>query len=335
MNEGNFMESVKDNIYFNETNFIHIGKGFALISIVSAHTAVVNNKSYYLMEYILNSIGTIGVGIFFIFSGYLFYSSNKSFSKFIKKKVYTILIPWFSLGTLDFFYVTLRKGGITLLGWLDTLLVHSHLYYLSILILFYIIFFKIRNKQFLLIIISILSAISITLTGLIDIPIYPYINPFNWAIYFILGLWLKKYNLLMYLANKFRKWLPFSGLLYGIILTIYLANGAYITYWSYAALLCEVVAISVVFGMTDWCAGGKNSKWLIYLGKLSFPVYLLHTPFAGILNYLCNRYELYFLTFFRPMIVIGLTIIVIEGMSFVGKKLNLTKVVNSIIGVNR
>lgn len=329
------MKSVENDIYFNETNFIHIGKGLALISIVSAHTAAVNNKSYYLMEYILNSIGAIGVGIFFIFSGYLFYSSNKTFLEFLKKKVKTILIPWFSLGTLVFLYVALRKGGLTLLNWLDTLLVHSHLYYLSILIFFYIIFFKIRNKQFILIIISILSIISITLTGLLDIPIYPYINPFNWAIYFILGLWMKKYNLLRYLAKKCRNWLPFSGLFYGIILTIYLVNGVYITYWKYAALLCEIVAIAVVFGMVDWCLGRKNCKWLIYFGKLSFPVYLLHTPFAGIINNLSNRYELYFLTFFRPIIVICLTIIVIEGMGFIGKKLKISKVVNYIIGVNR
>lgn len=334
-NKTNCNETNCNEIDFNETKFIQISKGLALISIVSAHTAVVNNKSYNLMEYILNSIGAIGVGIFFIFSGYLFYQTNKSFSEFFRKKVNTILIPWFSLGTIVFFYVTLRKGGINLLNWLDTLFVHSHLYYLSILVIFYLVFFKIREKQYLLITLSIVSVISITLTGLLLLPIYPYINPLNWTIYFILGLWIKKYNLLRYLAGICSKWLPFIGVLYAIILTIYLVNGVYITYWSNAALLCEVVAASMVFGVAERCSRVKNKRWLLYFGKFSFPIYLLHTPFAGIINNLCNRYELYFFTFFRPIIVIWLTLIVIESIRFIGRKLKLTKVVNLIVGINR
>jgi peptidoglycan/LPS O-acetylase OafA/YrhL len=328
-------KKIRENFDFNETNFIQIGKGLALISIVSAHTSVVNNKRYYLMEYILNSIGVIGVGIFFIFSGYLFYSTNKTFGVFLKKKIKTILIPWFSLGTLVFFYVTIRKGGITLYNWLDTLFVHSHLYYLSVLVLFYIIFFKIRNNQFILIMLCILSVISITLTGIIEIPIYPYINPFNWTIYFILGLWMKKYNLLKYLAWKCCKWLPLSGFLYALILTIYLVNGVYITYWKYAPLLSEAIAIAMVFGLAAWCSKRQKKGWLLYFGKLSFPVYLLHTPIAGIISNLCNRYELYVLTFLRPMIVIGITLIVIEVIIFLGKKLKVGKIVNYMIGVNR
>jgi peptidoglycan/LPS O-acetylase OafA/YrhL len=137
------------------------------------------------------------------------------------------------------------------------------------------------------------------------------------------------------LAWKCCKWLPLSGFLYALILTIYLVNGVYITYWKYAPLLSEAIAIAMVFGLAAWCSKRQKKGWLLYFGKLSFPVYLLHTPIAGIISNLCNRYELYVLTFLRPMIVIGITLIVIEVIIFLGKKLKVGKIVNYMIGVNR
>ena len=52
----------------------------------------------------------------------------------------------------------------------------------------------------------------------------------------------------------------------------------------------------------------------VYMGKLSFSLYLLHMPVAGIVANILNRSESFaLLTFVRPIIVIAITVLLIEA----------------------
>jgi len=209
---------------FNEREYIYFLKALALFSIVSAHVGTITNNTpiSIIFSLILSSIGSIGVGLFFLISGYLFSKSNKSFRIFSKTKLTTIIIPWFFCGTILFLYVALRKGDLNLYNWFITITVHSHLYFLSILMVFYFAFWRIKKNMYFLLCNIVLSIISISLTGLGWVPIYPYINPFNWSIYFILGMIIKKYNLLEKMALFCKKWILYISSIYAAIFIIYL-----------------------------------------------------------------------------------------------------------------
>ncbi len=327
---------MKESKSFSERDYIFVVKAFALLSIVAAHVATVPQNTppwNVLLGNMLSSIGSIGVGVFFLFSGYLYFRTTKTFYQFFYSKIRTILIPWSFCGTLLFLYVALRKGGLNFYNWFTTLTVFSHLYYLTVLMIFYLLFWKLRNNNRFLIVISCLSVISITLTGQELLDIYPYINPLNWAIYFILGLLIRKYNLLEKLALFCKKWLAIICSIYVFILMVYLSIGIYISYWKHAAIIAELFAIALVLGVSSYCSGTKKANWFVYLGKMSFSVYLLHTPFAGIITNFFNRFHLWYFTLFRPFIVILMTLTGIEMVRYLSKKIKVNKIADILLGV--
>ncbi|SEW39805.1 acyltransferase family protein [[Clostridium] fimetarium] len=319
---------------FQERDCIYIMKAIALYSVVSAHVGIISNNTFFgiLFSLILSSIGSIGVGIFFLISGYLFLNTNKTTTQFLSAKVSTIIIPWIFCGTLLFFYVALRKGGVNIYNWVSTLMVHSHLYYLTILMIFYLLFWKLKNNLCFLLFNMFLSIISIVLTGLDLIPIYPYINPFNWSIYFILGLLIKKYHLLEKLVLFCKKWFLCITSIYFLFLIIYLINGVSISYWKYASFIAELVAMAFVFGASYFCLMLKKANWLVDIGKISFSLYLLHMPIAGIITNLFNRFELWYFTLFIPIIVIIITIAGIQTFRFISRKIKVNKIFDILIG---
>ena len=326
---------MNDSDVFNEREYIYIIKALALYSIVSAHVGIITNNTPIsnTLSLIISSIGSIGVGVFFLISGYLFLKSNKSLKLFLKSKLMTIIIPWFFCGTLLFFYVSLRKGNLNFYNWFITITVHSHLYFLSILIFLYLVLWRIKNSVFSLLFIIGISIISITLTGIDWIPIYPYINPLNWAIYFILGMLFKKYDLFVKIAVFCHKWYIYISFIYLTILIVYLYHGVGITYWKYASIITELVAIGFVFGTAFYCMRLKQVNLFIYIGKMSFSIYLLHTAFAGIFTNIFSRLNLWYLTIFIPIIVITLTIAVIEFAKIISKRCKVNKILEILIGI--
>lgn len=322
---------------FNERQYIYIVKAIALCSIVFAHVGAITNNSILnkIFTFILSSIGTVGVGVFFLISGYLYLKTKKAFLQFCQSRIKIIIIPWIFCGTLDFLYIAFRKGGLNFYNWFISITVHSHLYYLTILIIFYLLFWKFKNNLAFLLSFTVLSVISITLTGLNLIPIYPYINPFNWAIYFIIGLLMKRYSLLEKTVMLCKKWILVIAGTYLIILNLYLINGISVTYWKYAAIIAELVAITFVFGTSCYCLYLKKVKWIVYLGKMSFSIYLLHMPFAGIFTNLCNKFNLWYLSLLIPFIVIISTVAGIETFRYISKRMGIGKILDLLIGINR
>lgn len=320
----------------NERDYISALKIFAVISIVSAHSNYVppdTNRWNILFSWILGEIGAIGVAIFFIISGYVFYKNKYPLDQFFLRKVKTIFLPWFATGTLVYLYIALRKDGVSLYNWLGFILgYNSYLYFLSLLMFFYIIFFY-NSKNKILIYSSIfLSAISILLTaaGLLA-KINSYLNPFNFIIYFSIGLLIADKDNLMKLAQTCTTYRKLLGVIYITLLVLINIFEISSGYWGYSTLIVQPIAVLLVFGLST-----KHSLYndqVLRLGRESFSIYLLHIPVAGIIANIFNRFNLWPMTLFRPFIVIGITIVFISLYRYVSSKLKLSKILNPIIGI--
>jgi len=138
-----------------ERRSIYLIKAYAIITVICAHTSITPKGVSPYIGLILSNIGTIGVVIFFVLSGYLFFDNQDKFLKFLVKKK-QIIIPWIFCGVLV--YIVTQFGGsqseelsiknmfLYLVGW------YSSLYYLSILLVSYLVFFKLKKSNIILIV---------------------------------------------------------------------------------------------------------------------------------------------------------------------------------------
>lgn len=319
-----------------ERNYIYALKVLAVISIVSAHCTYVSsdtNKINILFSWILNKIGSIGVGVFFIISGYFFYKNECSFSKFFFKKIKTILLPWIMTGTCVYLYTVLRNGGLGLYSWFKFILGDgTYLYFLSLLILFYMIFFYNRKNKIFIYCSIFTSIISIWLTSLgYFSKTNPFLNPFNFIIYFSIGILIANKNILINIASICTRYKNILLVWYIILLILIKIFNISSGYWGYSTLIIQPVAILLVFGLSTKKL--LYSEKILKIGQESFSIYLLHMPVAGIISNIFSRFDLWVLTLVRPFIIIGITMGFISLYKYISNRFNMSNILNPIIGI--
>lgn len=330
------------NKLFDERKYLYIVKAFAVISIVSAHCGNVSAEFIELNQMIsriVGSIGSIGVPIFYIVSGYLFAKNNKSFTIFFKSKITSLLIPWLLCGSAVYLYIALRNEGVSILSWVLWILDGGYLYYLTVIVIFYLIYFYTAKNRLFVYFTMVLSVASILATGLdlydliIPFQIDPYMNPFNWMLYFSIGLLIQKYDLMprlgMMLASL--KYLVLlSVLLFGSIIAI-VCSGTILSYWKIFFIPVEAMAFLVVLGWA-YVLSQRESGFYVSIGLESFSIYLLHFPFAGLVANLLNRIDLWWTTPLRPLIVLIITVLGIRLYKYAARKLRIEKGAGILIG---
>lgn len=328
---------------FDEEKFIYIVKAFAIFSVICAHCGNIPHEFSQINQVfsnIIRSIGSIGVPIFFVISGYLMGKKDTTFKSFFKTKISRIIIPWIICGTAVYFSIFLRKGGISIISWIDFILgSHGYLYFLSILIFFYFLYFFFQKNTVFLILTILLSVISNIATNLNMLDnLYTYItfytNPFNWMIYFSAGLLINKYKSMenvIFLLNKLYSLFLLLFIGWGFIIIF---SGDVLSYWRIYFLLFELISIGIIFWLAFILCKNKNTL-LVLLGKESFSIYLIHMPFAGVIANLLNRIDLWWTTPFRPFIVLMLTVVFIFIYQHITTKLNISKTANTLIGLGR
>lgn len=307
----------------NEKSTIWIAKGIAAIAIVSCHCCWVNvnasawNQVSYNFMFFWN---WLGVPVFYFFAGF-FYNNRVDFYAFWKKKINSIIVPWLFTGTIVWLYVVLRKGGMTFETWLQFVcLKQSYLYFLTDLIIFFAITWRVKKEKQLVIILSLLIIVSV-LNGIFGINLLEELNKYvylsNYA-YFLLGKILsfhtqqKMHNRYGIVVISLWAILQFAGTQWSVVGCIGILIGG----------LGIVGIIYISSWLRESLIGNELEKW----GRRSFSIYLLHMPFAGITANLLNRSEkLAFLTILRPIIVIIVTSCVIEGVIYCARKVKLLK----------
>lgn len=125
------------------------------------------------------------------------------------------------------------------------------------------------------ILLSVLSLTSIQLTSMSIIPyneiITPYTNPFNFLIYFQVGMFYRKYHLNL---NNYRYLLPATATLIALFFVL-------TPHHSYFSLFCIPIAISAFILMYYLAVKIPFGETV---GKLSYVIYLCHLIPVSILN---------------------------------------------------
>jgi len=301
-------------------------KGLAIMSVICAHcNTVSDNYSVFNIHIgaILKTVGTIGVALLYILSGFLFerielQQQKSSVGKIIKKKLGRIIIPWVFCGTLVYFYVMIRQGGISALGWLTWILGQgTYLYFLTVLMLMYIVFGIIGYNKKILYVLVIVSIIS---RGLVFLNVldnkYYVLNIFNWIIFFIAGMVISNRNISLGQKEK-----NIALFIFGITLIVVFIRGSYFEYWSLGYWGFASVSSIGFLKIIEWIRPLRVGLIVRNLGRQSLAVYLLHMPFAGIVVNIFNRVDNGILTLSRPIIVLSMTMVCIKICGVIIKKL--------------
>lgn len=312
-----------------ENKTIYYIKGLAILSVICAHCNAVfdeKNRIANAGSLLLQNIGSIGVVCFFVISGILFHYKRGQLVSFFKKRIYSICIPWIISATCVYLYVHLRKPPLSLSGWINFVIGNgSYCYYLTILMLFYLIFillpFMRTNIAFIICeILTVFSTIWFWSIGQLS----PYLNILNWIGYFALGMQLAFYP---EITNRIIKYL--YQLRWGIIviytiflgMQIYFRNGG--GYWnSTNVIVCWFGALTLILivKMIEL----KENCWLFNIaywsGKESFFIYLWHMPIAGIVAKAMNSTYLMNFVLLRPIIVLTIMIIIYFILKWLLKK---------------
>ena len=297
-------------------------KAFAIIAVVACHcTNTVDNPGRIntIATYFFDAWKGSGVPIFYFCAGFFFKGSGK-FLPFVKNKVVSIIVPWVFTGTLIWLYIVLRKGGVSLDNWLGYLFLrNSYLYFLTDLMIFYIIMYAAHKSRCIYIVLCVYTAISciiptLTTGNVSTVLITPYtilgISSGYW-LYFCLGTVCRQFNVIKYINNQ--------KLVCFIFVVVFLAVAEAtfnkeIGILFYVGLFKNISLMISLYNIRNILNKLKLENIAVYLGKLSFSLYLLHMPIAGIVANILNRSEAFApLTFVRPIIVIAITAVLIEA----------------------
>lgn len=290
----------------DKTTICWIAKGLAVIAIVACHCCHVSENASALNQIsykFMNLWMGLGVPVFYFFAGY-FMNTRIGWRAFWKKKSITIILPWIFTGSMVWLYVVLRKGGASFSGWADFVLFkQSYLYFLTDLIIFYVFTWLIRSKKatslVLAFVVLILFLNDIFHFKTLDMILgYIYLNNY---VYFLFGKCLSYskcqwHNKPTETVGCIAAWFVLHFLELGEMqYIIRLVNGC--------------LGIMGMIYISVWIKDTMLGRVVETFGKRSFCIYLLHMPIAGIIANLFNRTEkLSFLTIFRPLIVIGITL---------------------------
>ena len=301
-------------------------KAIAIFLVVAAHSTAVGENAgvaNQTVSQLWRGFMAISVTIFFLFAGYLLFYEHRTFGKFTLRKLETIGIPWLFCGTLVYLYVYLRKGGLSLLSYVLWLLgVETYLYYLTELLLLYLLMFFFRKNKvvtwialggsLLVKVLEDIFSVSFAFSSF-DIP--------HALLYFSAGLLIAQYGVLERIIGIAGKiWIPCGCIYISLaILRLFVLDRS-------SKLLYEFIFIIGILFFIGVCSlATSKGNFMIEIGRLSFPVYLLHMPIAGIVANLCNRVDWAWLTAIRPFIAFIIVYLLVLWAKLIAVKIKILR----------
>ena len=312
---------------------IVIMRGFAIFSVICAHVASIPSDAHTNVALIckfFSYIGIMGVPIFFFLSGML-YNKKKCIKDFWYSKIRMIVVPWFFCETIIWLYVVLRKGGVSVSNWIKFILGYNHsTYYLSILIILFVLFWKIRFYKFGIFLSLLISVVALEayvwnileLSFLWKWQINPYLNPLFWMLYFALGLLVSKFNI----WSKIKTWSQkivylCGGLIVGVFF-IQIYFECEFSYWSKFSIFSALLGIVFAIGLEKVVNAFKINIFFSKMGELSFQIFLLHELFAGAVAKITSYEGLQWLVIARPLLVLFFSMFLICFVLHIFRKKN-------------
>lgn len=292
----------------NISNIFWISSAIAILSVICAHCTY----ETFVLQRITTILGSIGVPIFLIRSGY-FFNKDEPAKKFWTKKLKNIVIPWIIISPCLYAYsavfstygFNLRDCFLYCIGY------KTWLYFVPILMAYYAVFRLFKGNWFLgvsialFVVSNILDVYGINPVSNISTP---YLNIFNRIGYFAVGIllgsrnWLEPliYNkklscicclLVLPLGIPFIRW--YSGVAPTVLLMLY----------RFCLVYC-------VFVIASHCL---QSKILIAVGKDTYLAFFLHMQFglgaAALLLRTLHIANEYIIFFIKPILTLILVVV--------------------------
>lgn len=279
-------------------DYIETMRFFSILSVALAHLsgAVIPlfTGSAAILPCLYRALGTVGVAVFFIISGFLYERRPGDSAVFWAKKTWYVILPTLIAGILN--YTVVHFGSFRFLD----MLVYSYgggswLYYVTVLCLLFVIFRFLWQSDIALIVCMAVNVISVLLfaTGVIlydNLP-YPYLSSYliftNWIGFFALGVFIRRRNVLekaVALGKRF--W--YIPLILFIPATYFYARiglfGREISYFTYYAIPYELLGLLTVFSVSVKL---KSNRFLMFMGEASFFIYLYH---INLLQWMCSHF---------------------------------------------
>lgn len=295
------------------SNRIWTIKAIAVMSIFFAHMPIVTNYPP-IIETIYQLLGWIGVPTFFIMSGFLYKTlTYAGWIKKVKRLVYPLLV-W---GTLTYLVHCIPSS--TMFSFVDLgkwiIGSNTYLYFVWVLLAIFILYTLYDNP----VVWIVVGVLSVILTQYQIIPYThfwtPYMNPLNFISYFSIGILFRRQNeIRSYLTRRSSLIIYIVFLIILCLAVVSLEMTWYFNLHTHIAQICA--SLLIVSLMRFYKA---NSKFLIYVGKTSFVIYLTHMQIASTINkmaYLAPPY----VEFMKLIVAITTSIIAVYVLDYLTGK---------------
>ena len=287
-----------------KSGFFYIARAFAIFSVICAHMNF--GEGHLIANTIRNSLGEIGVCVFFVISGFFYNRKSNDSIVFWRKKLSHVITPWFLMSTLVFLIsaVFLHATKLSLISFLKNFFgFGTHYWYMTVLIIMFILFQFISKKwQYIsCLIISVISVYtSAVLLAVFSLRINQFLNIFNWVGFFALGIVLRKTDTINIIISRKNKIILLFSSITCMFVCVYvqvLTNIPTNSYISFTSLLFEISGMIIVFLLASVLC---DSKLLIDIGKKSYFIYLTHIQIVGFISTRLPYNTLFFVL--RPFI---------------------------------
>ena len=306
---------------------------YAILSVLCAHLSFTDS----VVGDLFTRLGTIGVIVFLISSGYYFLPQKfNSLKDLLKRKAKTICIPWLVLGSLVWVYnMILSPKFRSPLGYIKWIFGNgTYLYYIPILMICFFLCYK-AKKMVLgglvsLTVVSVVLTSSGVLTPVINaLHITHYLNIFNWVGFFALGMLLRSISetKIVNFLTKIR--VPIL-MLFAVAACFALRyiDGDF-TYFSYVAIPYELLGCLAVFSLSTLPL--VRVEFFARLSESTYAIYLIHMVLIGLLDSVFGRHVL--LQAVSPVAIVLAVYVVIMIGELISLKLKIEKFYSLVTGL--
>ncbi len=303
---------------------------FAILTVISAHITIRTSE---ILADLYSVIGSIGVIVFLIISGY--YYKKESISVLIRKKMKTIIFPWLLLGSLVYITDSLLTGrGLSIVACIEWVVGYkTYLYFVTILVLCFVLFYY-RNLYTMIFAIAInIVSIILTYLGMLNpfftrLHMTAYLNVFNWIGFFALGLLLRRVNAekIMLFIKKVRWLFLVLSVTIVIVVVFFKLKVGYFSAWGW---MFELICALGIFSLCsfEW----TYNKHIISVSRFSFAIYLSHMLTKIVVAKLYSIHPS--ITIFANLLVLEFTWFMLWLGELIASKIKLGKLYDVMLGI--
>ncbi len=266
-----------------ERRAISLLRVFSILSVIAAHVNVIASEGDMLRGVVTrfwDAFGQVGVIGFLIIGGFLYHREPGDGSRFWKKKLTTVVLPWAVCSLLTYAVSVILTGQVSLLGYVKWIFGYgTWYYYFTIYMIFILLFGWLSKKEILLYICMALTVVAIafnTFAPLLSETLCPapYLNPLHWVGFFALGILARKYRWDRVLTDHPITFAVSFALAVGTLICLYLFQG--FGYFHLLSVPWELFAAVTLWGLSFALAGCRHVGFWAAAGDDTYCVYLLH-----------------------------------------------------------